>query len=88
MPLRLNVSMSDISVADPDLQISVGPGHPDPEIRGGEGGVRGGRSPKRFFSVLRASFWSKNKEGPGPPGPSLGTKGITTLPFSSNAAFK
>ena len=53
-------------------------------MRGGERG----RSPKSFFSVLRASFWSKNKGGPGPPGPSLGTKGITTLPFSSNAAFK
>ena len=85
MPLRLNVSMSAISVADPDLQISVGPGHPDPEIRGGEGGAV---SKNFFLSVLRASFWSKNKGGPGPPGPSLGTKGITTLPFSSNAAFK
>ena len=32
-----------------------GPGHPDPEIRGG------GQSPKKFFSALRASVWSKNK---------------------------
>ena len=24
---------------------------------------------KDFFSVLRASFWSKNKGGAGPPGP-------------------
>ena len=39
-----------------------GTGHPHPEIRGA-------RSPKKFFSVLRASFWSKNKGGPGPPGP-------------------
>ena len=37
----------------------VGGGHPDPEIRGG------GRSPKNFFSALRASFWSKNKRGAG-----------------------
>ena len=33
---------------------------PDPnlEVRGG-----GGRCPKQFFSALRASVWSKNKEG-------------------------
>ena len=36
--------------------------HPRLEIR--EGG--GGRPPKKFFSALRASFWSKNKGGPGP----------------------
>ena len=31
----------------------------------------GGRPPKKiFFSALRASFWSKNKGGAGPPGPS------------------
>ena len=36
-------------------------GHPDPEIRGV------GRSPKRFVSALRASFWSKNKRGPRAP---------------------
>ena len=39
------------SVADPDLQIRGGGGHPDPEIRGG---------PVNFFG-LQASFWSKNK---------------------------
>ena len=38
---------------DPDLQIREGPGHSDPEIRGGGGGGRGGL--KIFFSVLRAS---------------------------------
>ena len=32
-----------------------GGGHLDPEIRGRT------RSPKKFFSVLRASFWSTNK---------------------------
>ena len=48
-------------MADPDCQIrGGGPGHPDPEIRGGGG------SPKKFFSALRASFWSKNKRGPRP----------------------
>ena len=26
---------SNLPVADPDLQIRWGPGHPDPEIRGG-----------------------------------------------------
>ena len=51
---------------------------PDLEIRGGGGGGRssrpldsGERSPKKVFSALRASVWSKNKGGgPGPPGPS------------------
>ena len=33
-----------------------GGGHPDPEIRG-----EGARSPKKFYSALRASVWSKNK---------------------------
>ena len=33
---------------------------PDLQVRG-----RGG-SPKKIFSALRASFWSKNKGGPGP----------------------
>ena len=47
-------------MADPDLQ-----------IRGGRGG---GRSPKNFlFSVLRASFCSKNKGEAGPPGSSPGS---------------
>ena len=32
------------SVANPDLQIRRGPGHPEPEIRGGGGGLR-----KNFF---------------------------------------
>ena len=41
-----------------------GNGHPDPEIRGG-----GVRSPKKTFSALRASVWSKNKGEAGPPGP-------------------
>ena len=36
-----------------------GPGHPDPEIRGGA-------VSKKFFSALRASVCSKNKGGPGP----------------------
>ena len=43
-------------MADLDLQISGGPGQPDPEIRGG-------RSPKNLLPVLRASFWSKNTGG-------------------------
>ena len=45
------------SVADANLQ-----------IRGGGGGY-----PPKFFSALRASFWSKNKEGQAPPGPSPGS---------------
>ena len=36
---------------------------PNPlQIRGG--GLDGGRSAKKFFSALGASFWSKNKGGP------------------------
>ena len=53
----------------------------DPLQIGGRGGQSsrpkdkvggGGRSPKKFFSALRASFWSENKGGPGPLGPSPG----------------
>ena len=38
------LSASSVSVADPDLQIREGSGHPDPEIRrvGGWGGGGGG----------------------------------------------
>ena len=39
----------------------MGPGHPDSGMRVGGGG--GGAVLKIFFSVLRASFWSKIKEG-------------------------
>ena len=47
------------AVADPDLQIrEAGGGHPYTEIRG-EAGLQ-----KNFFSALRASVWSKTKEGP------------------------
>ena len=41
-------------MADPELQIRGGGGHPDPEISGGW-------SPKNFFAALRASVWSTNK---------------------------
>ena len=41
-------------------------GHPGPEIRGRDG------VPKKFFSALWASVWSKNRGG-GPPGPSPGS---------------
>ena len=41
-------------MADPELQIRGGGGHPDPEISGGW-------SPKKFFAALRASVWSTNK---------------------------
>ena len=53
-------------MADPDLQIREGGGgHPDPEIRGG------GAVSKKFFSLLRVSFWSKNKGGRAPRAPPL-----------------
>ena len=54
-------------MADPDLQIRRGAGHPDPEIRGGW-------AVSNFnFSALRASVWAKNKGGPDPPGPTPGS---------------
>ena len=60
----------DLSVVDPDLQIWGGEGregrHPDSEIRGGPG-------LKKNFLALWASFWSKNKGGAGPLGPSPGS---------------
>ena len=49
------------ALADPDPQITEGGGgHPYPEIRG-EAGLK-----KRFFLALRASVWSKTKEGLSP----------------------
>ena len=43
-------------MANPDVQIKEGPGHPDPEISGG-------LFSKKIFKALRASVWSNNKEG-------------------------
>ena len=54
--------MVSLAMADADLQIRR-TGHPDPEIRGS-------RSQTNFLA-LRASVWSKNKGGPGHPGPPL-----------------
>ena len=42
------------TVADPDLQIRGEPGHPDPEITGGEGGGNGLK--KNCFSPLGLSL--------------------------------
>ena len=55
-------------VPDPDLEIRWGGGHPDPWIKGWGGGV-----PVSRYNFFRASFWSKNKGGPGPPGPLPGS---------------
>ena len=49
----------ELSVPDSDLEIWGGVGHP--------GEVGGNRSPKFFFSALRASVSSKNKGGGGLP---------------------
>ena len=49
------------TVPNPDLEISGGPRSSRPLDKTGEG------SPKRMFSALRASVWSKNKDrSPGP----------------------
>ena len=50
----------ELSVPDSDLEIWGGVGHP--------GEVGGNRSPKIFFSALRASVSSKNKGGGLPSG--------------------
>ena len=47
-------------VLDPGIEISRGPGHPDPKMGGGG---RGGLSPKRIFLALWASVWSKYRGG-------------------------
>ena len=55
-----------------------GGGHLDPEIRGA-------RSQKKFFSALRASFWSKNKGGAGPRAspPGSATDAFSPIPYVS-----
>ena len=50
------------AVGDPDTQGGGGRSHPDPEIRSGQ-------SPKKIFSALCASVWSKNKGGAPPASP-------------------
>ena len=49
-----------IAVADPDIQISGGGGHPDHETRGMPG-------LQRIFLALRSSVWSKDNGGTAPP---------------------
>ena len=56
-------------MTDPDFEIS---GEGRGRGGGGEGGDGGGGLQKNFFFALWASVWSKNKVGPGPPGPSPG----------------
>ena len=55
-------------VADPDLQGRWGGGGGHPDWDRGRGALK-----KIFFSALRTSVWSKNKGGPGTPGPSPGS---------------
>ena len=69
------------ALANPDLQIRGG-GHPDPEIKGGGGGDR---SPKKFFSALRASVWSKHKGGG--PCPGSATAGVSQIVSSFRLIF-
>ena len=62
---RLNICYLD-TAPDPDIEIDGGPGHPDPYTRGGGGGCV---SPKKLFSALWASVWSKKIGETGPPRP-------------------
>ena len=75
-PIRSDAKLTDWSIAplqpnvicqvkisyNRDLEIRRAPSHPDPLMVGGA-------VSKKIFFALRASVWSKNKEGPGP-GPS------------------
>ena len=61
----------------PNLEIRGRPSHPDPYIR--EDGGKGW--PPQIFSALQALVWSKNKGGPGPPGPSSGSTTAVEEPF-------
>ena len=71
-------------MADSVLQIREGGGggHPDPEISGWGDGL------KKKFSALRASVWSKNKWGPGPPPLDPPLRGVIIfLKGSNNSRF-
>ena len=82
------------AMANPDLQIREGPGHPDPEImgRGGGGGGKGGAgTPKKIFWAFGPQFGLTIKGGRAPrPLPSPGSatafvnrrymKGVPSLP--------
>ena len=80
------------AMANPDLQIREGPGHPDPEIMGrGGGGERGACLPKKFFRPFGPQFGLTIKGGRAPrPLPSPGSatvfvnrrymKGVPSLP--------
>ena len=46
-------------MADSDLQIREGGGHPEPKMKGL-------RSPQIFFSAIRVSVWFKNNAVPYP----------------------
>ena len=59
-------SVRQRGVADLDLQIREGGGHPDTEISGGATGLK-----NFFFSALRASVWSKYNGGQAPRPPLL-----------------
>ena len=72
------------AVADPDLQIGGGRGHPDPEIGGGG-------SLKRIFSLLFGPQFGlkiRGRGGQAPPGPSPGSSTVkdeTNLNFFKSA---
>ena len=64
--LSLSLLQTDYSpVTDPDLHIRGGGGVVERSSRPWDRGW--GQASKKFFSALRASFWSKNKGGPAPP---------------------
>ena len=62
---KSNHMITKLAVADPDLQIREGPGHPDPGIRGG-----GRQSPRKNFWPLGPQFSPTIRVGDtGPPRP-------------------
>ena len=55
------------------VELAVSVADPGLQVR------EGARSPKKFFSVLRASFWWKHKGGQGPTGPSPGSATVSPI---------
>ena len=62
---KSNLALFLSAVANPDIPIRRGPGHPDPERREMPG------LQKFFFRPLGPQFGLKIREGPGPSGPSI-----------------
>ena len=70
-------------MADPDLQIRGGRGHPDPEIR-----RRPGLKKKKFFRPFGPPFGLKIRRGAGPRAPPLGPLLVLSGPMQGESEFR